>query len=38
MLIWTITDSYLQMQAITEMEKIVSLTGAHGGNFVIFKR
>lgn len=35
--IWTIRDAALQKVAVDEMQKIVSLTGAHGGNVVIFK-
>lgn len=35
--VWTIGDEALQKLAIDEMQKAVSLTGAHGGNVVIFK-
>jgi hypothetical protein len=35
--VWTIRDKEMQKNAIDEMQKVVSLTGAHGGNVVIFK-
>lgn len=35
--IWTIREPRLQKQAMDEMQRVVSLTGAHGGNVVIFK-
>ena len=35
--VWTIKGSALQSLAIDHMQKVVSLTGAHGGNVVIFK-
>jgi len=35
--VWTIGDEALQKVAIDEMQKAMSLTGAHGGNVVIFK-
>jgi hypothetical protein len=35
--IWTIRDDALRKSAIREMERAVSLTGAHGGNVTIFK-
>ena len=35
--IWTIRDQALQKSAVEEMQRVVSLTGAHGGNVVIFK-
>lgn len=35
--IWTIRDKKLQEQAIEDMQRVISSTGAHGGNVVIFK-
>lgn len=35
--IWTIRDQALQKSAVEEMQRLVSLTGAHSGNVVIFK-
>ena len=35
--VWTIRNEEIQAQAVAEMEKVVSLTGAHGSNVVIFK-
>ena len=35
--VWTIRDPALQKLAIDDMQKVVSLTGVHGGNIVIFK-
>jgi hypothetical protein len=35
--IWTIRDKVMQKQAIEDMQKVVSSTGAHGGNVIIFK-
>ena len=35
--IWTIRDQALQKTAVEEMQRVVSLTGAHGGNVMIFK-
>lgn len=37
MFIWTIRDKKLQEQAIEDMQRVISSTGAHGGNVVIFK-
>jgi len=35
--IWTIRDEALKQEAIHEMQKVISATGAHGGNVKIFK-
>jgi hypothetical protein len=35
--IWTLRDKQLQKQATSDMQKVLSSTGAHGGNVLIFK-
>lgn len=35
--VWTIRDPAVQKLVVDGMQKVVSLTGAHGGNIVIFK-
>jgi hypothetical protein len=35
--VWTIRDKELQCQAIEEMQRVLSSTGAHGSNVQIFK-
>lgn len=35
--IWTIRDKIIQAEAIEQMQKVLSATGAHGGNVLIFK-
>jgi hypothetical protein len=35
--IWTLRDKSLQKAAIEEMQMVLSSTGAHGGNVIIFK-
>jgi len=35
--IWTLGDKSIQQQAITEMQQVISATGAHGSNVKIFK-
>ena len=35
--VWTIKDKALQKTAIEDMQRVVSLTGAHGRNIIIFK-
>jgi len=35
--IWTINDDALKKSTVGDIERIVSLTSAHGGNMTIFK-
>jgi hypothetical protein len=37
MFIWTIRDKKVQIQAIEDMQRVLSATRAHGGNVLIFK-